>query len=471
MGAGEIGGVLKKAMADTNLSVKLLALGIISKIAAGMGQPFDKHTRSLTAAVASVCADQKVTTRSAAITALAAMADATGGLESMYIGLASSLESSNPALRASVLGWIVERFQIAEPPSTADLSPLAGPVISCLEDRNGDVRKGAGAVLPYIVANAGFDFIMDQTSNLKPASKATIIPLINSARASGPSASAGPIKIAAASTAGPSKMVKPPAGKISAPNSPARAPIATAKSTATTARSLAMKSLSSVPTSRPASSLSQASQGDDRPTALPRARTANAARPALAGSHGPLAGTSKPSSSSSRVAPFITSSPDARIARLKRDATRWILDAASKGNLFEYLAAQMESHTSPEALSLLFSKDHRAEEDFMAGLTIISEFFVGDAASLFGMPEEEIQAAQLANVDLALKYSALKLLSNNTQLANRCLEVFSHVVETFSKYNERFSDAEAKLFVPALIVKVCHRIVALSVPNRLTARI
>ena len=30
----------------------------------------------------------------------------------------------------------------------------------------------------------------------------------------------------------------------------------------------------------------------------------------------------------------------------------------------------------------------------------------------------------------------------------------THVVETLPKYNERFSDAEAKLFVPALIIKV-----------------
>lgn len=62
MTIGEIGGVLKKAMADTNLSVKLLALGIISKISIGMGQPFDKYLRLLTPAVASVCADQKATT-------------------------------------------------------------------------------------------------------------------------------------------------------------------------------------------------------------------------------------------------------------------------------------------------------------------------------------------------------------------------------------------------------------------------
>ncbi len=110
---------------------------------------------------------------------------------------------------------------------------------------------------------------------------------------------------------------------------------------------------------------------------------------------------------------------------------------------------------SPEIFALLFSKDHRAEEDYMAGLTTMADFYRDDAESLFKVSSDELQAAQLANVDLALKYSALKLLSNNTQMANRCLEVMTNVVETLQKYNERFSDAEAKLFVPALIIKVC----------------
>ena len=63
-------------------------------------------------------------------------------------------------------------------------------------------------------------------------------------------------------------------------------------------------------------------------------------------------------------------------------------------------------------------------------------------------------AFQLANVDLTLKYAALKLLANNTQLGVRCVEVISVVMSMMAKYNERFSDVEARLWVPALIIKV-----------------
>jgi cytoskeleton-associated protein 5 len=453
---GEVGGVLKKAMADTNLSVKMLALGIISKIAIGMGQPFDKHTRLLTAPVASVCADQKATTRSAAMSTLSAMANACAGLDSMYPGLATSLETNNPALRSSVLGWMGERLLAESPSSGADLAPLAAPIISCLEDRNGDVRKGAGSVLPFVVASAGFDYVMEQTSSLKPASRAIIIPLINNARGSAaapgqvaPAPAAAHAKAAASAPA--VKTVKAQVANRSAPGSPA---YAAAPSIKPPARSLAMKALSLAPATRPTSNPG----GDERPTGLPKPKTM--ARPASAASHQPSTASSATfaSASTSRVAPFITTAPEPRLARQKKDSNRWILEASPKADLTEYLQSQMEPHVVPELFTQLFSKDHRAEEDYMAALSSLSESYSDKAATTYHLPEDEMATLQLANVDLALKYAAIKLLSNNTQMANRCLEVIAHVVETIQRMNERFSDAEAKLFVPALIFKVSERL-------------
>lgn len=435
---------MKKAMADTNLSVKMLALGIISKIATGMGAPFEKHTKLLVAAVCSVCADQKVTTRSAGITTLSAIADACGSLDSMYSGLGQSLESPNPALRASVLGWLAERLK-AEPPSPgADLAPLAAPILACLEDRNGDVRKGAGAVLPFVVQHAGYDYVMEQTHGLKPASKATILPLIASAKAAAPApaarqaAAAAPARSATPAKTGPTasrpKVLGTPAGK--APESPR--PAAAARTIAAPGRSLAMKALG--PSSRPIG------QADDRPTGLPKPRTL--VRPASV-----LSQATTASSSSSKPVPFTSAAIETRTTRLKRDTQRWVLDPTSR-DLAEYLAVQMEPVTAPEVFGQLFSKDHRAEEDFMAGLTVLAEFFDRTAPTIFGAAEDDIKAFQVANVDLVLKYAALRLLSNNTQLVIRCLDVVGRVVETVQAGNERFSDAEARLFVPALVMKV-----------------
>ena len=96
----------------------------------------------------------------------------------------------------------------------------------------------------------------------------------------------------------------------------------------------------------------------------------------------------------------------------------------------------------------------------MAALTTLSEFYDQRAPATFGIAEEEMRALQMANVDLTLKYAALKLLLNNTQLVNRCLEVITNVSEAAARYEERFSDAEARLFVPALVFKVRFRIMS-----------
>jgi cytoskeleton-associated protein 5 len=442
---GEITSVLKKAMADTNLSVKMLALGIISKIAAGMGQPFDKHAKILTAPIASVCADQKAGTRAAALATLTAISEAIGGLDAMYTGIATSLETTNPALRASVLGWLAERLQAEAPLPGADLAPLAGPTLSCLEDRNGDVRKAAGAVLPFVVASAGYEYVMDQTSNLKPASRATIVPLIEKARgsiATAPAATkstSAPVVVAKVKTAAPVRSTTP--------GSPAPAAPA-ARTIAAPVRSMAMKALGTAPAIRPSSS-----HFDDRAMGIPKTRVGlGLTRPTTSSSH--AASVPPPTRSNFRQAPFITSSPEPRLARLKKDSVRWILDSSPKNDLAEYLAAQMEPHTSPELYSLLFSKDHRAEEDFMAAMSTISDFYALDAPAVYELSEDEIRGLQMGNVDLALKYSALKLMGNNTQLNNRCLEVLSNVVDCLTRCDERFADAEARLFVPALITKV-----------------
>jgi cytoskeleton-associated protein 5 len=90
----------------------------------------------------------------------------------------------------------------------------------------------------------------------------------------------------------------------------------------------------------------------------------------------------------------------------------------------------------------------------MAALSILSEFYDSRASSTFGIAEE-VRAIQMANVDLTLKYAGLKLLLNNTQMVNRCLELIGHVSEAAARYEERFTDVEARLFVPALIFKVC----------------
>lgn len=433
-------------MTDTNLSVKMLALGITSKIATGIGAPFDKYCRLLVQPVATVCADQKATTRTAAVVTLSAMADAIGTLDPMYAGLAASLESTNPALRSAILSWIAERLTAEAPGRGADLACLAAPVISCLEDRNGDVRKAAGIVLPFVVANAGFDYVMDQTSGLKPASRSTILPLIQNARGTGDSAKAAPeppaAPKAAAARAAPARTPGKAAPAKAAPTPGRPASGIGRPGLAAPGRSVAMKALGSGPSTRPGSAMSDGSSGG---FGLKRAATARAAPPTPAPPQPEDTG---------RTIPFTASDPNARAHRLKRDATRWSLEPGNRADALEYLHQQMEPATSSDICHLMFSKDHRAEEDFMTALAVVAEFFDSETSESFGLHEDDLHVIQAANVDLALKYAAIRLLSNNTQLSARCLEVFSNVLDMLTRDGARLSETEVRLFVPALVMKL-----------------
>lgn len=433
-------------MADTNLSVKMLALGIITKIATGMGQPIEKYCRVLVPAVASVCADQKATTRTAAINTLSAIADAIGSLDPMYSGIGASLESVNPALRSSVLGWVASRLADDPPGPSADLSPLAGPVVTCLEDRNGDVRKAASAMLPFVVGNVGYDACIDKTTNLKPASKATIVPMIQAAAANAPSSSSAaappptPAKAAPAAVATPARSLKAPTAKVTAATP--RASVPRPSGIAPPGRSLAMKALGSASSHRPPSATGERPLGIRKSRMMaPRPTSSASSRPAVASPTG-------------RTLPFVTSSPDAKANRLKRDAARWMLEAGARSDTLEYLAHQMEPHTSADIFTLLFSKDHRAEEDFMTGLAVIAEFYDPETAGEFGLPDSELDAIQLANNDLALKYAAIRLMTNHTQVNNRSLEVISNVLDYLTRSGERLTEVEVRLFVPALVMKL-----------------
>ena len=74
-----------------------------------------------------------------------------------------------------VLGWLEEKLP-TERNLPSGLVGLVAPLYSCLEDRSGDVRKKAQAVVPLIMQHVGWDAMSKQANKLKVrAQKATII--------------------------------------------------------------------------------------------------------------------------------------------------------------------------------------------------------------------------------------------------------------------------------------------------------
>lgn len=455
--------MLKARITDTNKAVQLLALDVVARIATGMGKPFEKHTRFFALPISTVLSDQKANIRQAGVTTLNAIAEACEGVESMVQGVGTGLESANPLQRSTLLTWIAEWFKEHERTGPLDLGPWVTSVVAYLDDRNTDVRKAAQAALPFIVAQAGVDQVMQQTNSLKPASRNTAIPLIKAA--------AGSVQAAAAPAPAPTKAAKaaPPAKasppvKAATPVSSSPPPPPSPTTAASSATSAPASKLTGVRRKLPQGSIprpeSRAATSEDappapvsrlakpgmsglkRPTSIMTARTAT-----------PVAQTPAPSATS----PFVTANLEAKKSRLARDNTRWVIESGpTRKDLVDLLQTQVEPHASKELFSLLFSRDHNAINDYVAGLGVLCDFYsslaLGD--DKYGFTGQDRYDIGIANADLALKYVSIRVHEPQPNLISKCLDTVDNVMSFFRDVNYQLSDAEGLCFIPTIINKV-----------------
>ncbi|KAI0374798.1 ARM repeat-containing protein [Pilatotrama ljubarskyi] len=448
---GEIGQVLKARVTDANKAVQSLALDIVARIATGMGKPFEKQTRFFVVPVASVLADQKAPIRAAGLQTLTAIANACEGLEPLVPGIATALESTNPLQRASLLNWLADRFKEHEAAQGLDLSSWAGTIVSCLDDRNGDVRKGAQALLPTLISSVGYDQVMHQTNSLKPASKSTAVPLIQAARAAAPAMakSAPPPAALAPKTA----AVKAAPALAKAP-SVSPAPSAPSPPPAEPSSKIAPPSkLTGVRRKLPQGTVSRPESRAETPveaagtSRLPSKFGTGLKRPGPTIS-GPSKASVPVSAESSLI--FTSPNPDTKRLRLAKDANRWVIESGpTRKDLAELLQHQMEPHAAKDLLALLFSHDHNAVNDHVSGLSMMQDFYASAATG-----DDKQQAVCIANSDLALKFVSLKVHEPQSNLVQKCLDVVDAVLAFFQSVDYQLSDQEAMCFIPTVAQKL-----------------
>lgn len=455
---GEIGSILKARVVDSNKAVQALALDIVPRIATGMGKPFEKHLRLFLVPVATVLSDQKANVRTLALNALTTMATACEGVDAMAGGLGTALETQNPVQRASILNWAVEWFKDHESPGV-DLSSWTATVLSCLDDRNGDVRKGAQAILPALIGSVGFEEVMRQTNSLKPASRSTVVPFVQAARASAPAQSAPPSKPGAA--LGSTKVPVKPTPKCTPPPSdpgspPKQSPNLPGQGVVGVRKPL--PGSTTIP--RPQSRLDGEGGGSNLSSKIGGLR-----RPGATGLV-PTKSLSTPTSATFGTAAVLTTANfEAKKARLARDAGRWINESGTtRKDLAELLQHQMEPHSSKELVSLLFSHDHNAVNDHVAGMTKIIDLYSSVLAGedTFGSPSD-LQNVCVANSDLVLKYASIKAHEPQSNLIAKILELVDVVVSLLHGVNFQLTDAEAQCFIPTMV----HKASDMSIPHNL----
>ncbi|KAF8959054.1 microtubule associated protein [Flammula alnicola] len=431
---GEIGQILKARVTDTNKAVQVLALDIVSRIATGMGKPFDKHARLFVLPICTVLSDQKANIRAAGVQTLTAIAEACDGVECMIAGVTTALETTNPLQKATLIQWIVDWFKEHDPTSSLDLRGWVPIIVSSLDDRNSDVRKGAQALLPTLIQCSSFDFVMQQTNSLKPASRSSAVPIIQAARpAAAESVPSVPKTVAVAKIAA---SPDPP------PASPGReSPVAASmpESKPAVAKGLGVRRKLPQSLSRPdsrAESIDLAS----KPAAIKKpipASTVSVKQPAA-------------SSAQNTSLPFSNMNLETKKARLAKDASRWVNEGGpTRKDLAEALQTQMEPHASKELVARLFSHDHNAVNDHISGLTTIAEFYTGALDA-----DENIEKLCLANLDLPLKYISIKFHEPQPNLISKCLDVAEAILTFLRSVNYQLTDNEALCFVPTIVYKL-----------------
>jgi cytoskeleton-associated protein 5 len=465
---GEIAQVLKARVTDSNKAVQSLALDIVARIATGMGKPFEKQTKFFVTPVATVLADQKAPTRAAGVQTLTAIANACEGMEPLVHGIATALEANNPVQRATLIGWLVEWFKEHEVPPLLDLSSWVASIVGCLDDRSGDVRKGSQGMLPYLIASVGFDKVLAQSNSLKPASKASAVPLINAARASA----------ASSSGTAPTQEQSKPIAPVKAPAlppivtkpAPSRAAISPpASPTPSPAPPAVVKPASKITGIRrklPQGSISRPESRQENVEEPPAPVSRMPGKPGLSTGLRRLgAGAVAPKAAPPTPAPAVASSAlmlsgmniNAKNARLTKDVGKWVNEAGTtRKDLVDLLQHQMEPHASRDLLANMFSHDHNAVNDHIAGLTMFCDFYseLQAGGEVYGLSPDDARLIGLANSDFALKYVSIKAHEPQSNLVTRCMDVIDTVLAFMQTVDHQLSDAEAQCFAPTLVYKV-----------------
>ena len=415
----------------------------MSRIATGMGKGFERHSRLFALPISTVLSDQKATIRSAALQTLTAMAVACDGIESMVPGLTTALETINPLQKATLSQWIVDWFKDHDPSSSLDINPWAALVVSSLDDRSGDIRKAAQALLPTVIQCAGFDFVMQQTNSLKPASRSGAVRLIQAAKPAAVVNAPNSTTAGKASTPSdtPSPLPPPPESPpVTAASVSKVANTQTIPDNKFTNKGLGVRRKLPQGMSRPDS---RADNSDGAPKPIPTSNKSVT-----------LATTATKAQMANSVPeislPFTAVNPDVKKARLMKDVNRWVNEGGpTRKDLAELLQSQMEPCTSKDLVARLFSHDHNAVNDHIDGLGVMADFY----SEAIGA-NENIEKLCIVNLDLPLKYISIKIHEPQPSLISKCLDVTEAVLAFLRHINYRLSDNEAMCFVPTMIYKV-----------------
>ncbi|XP_007497455.1 cytoskeleton-associated protein 5 [Monodelphis domestica] len=400
---GELPAALKGRLNDSNKILVQQTLNILQQLAVAMGPNIKQHVKNLGIPIITVLGDSKNNVRAAALATVNSWAEQTGMKEWLEgEDLSEELKKENPFLRQELLGWLAEKLPALRSTPT-DLVLCVPHLYSCLEDRNGDVRKKAQDALPFFMMHLGFEKMAKATGKLKPTSKDQVLAMLEKAKVNMPAKPAAPAKASS----------KPAGGAGPAKFQPVSAPVE-----------------DSVPSSV-----------DSKPDPK-KARGGGVSSKAKG-----VQGKKIPSKSSlkeddDKSGPIFIVVPNGKEQRIKDEKALKVLKwnfTTPRDEYIEQLKMQMSSCVARWLQDEMFHSDFQHHNKALA---VMVDHLESEKEGVIGC------------LDLILKWLTLRFFDTNTSVLMKALEYLKLLFTLLSDEEYHLTENEASSFIPYLILKV-----------------
>uniref|UniRef100_A0A8C9IDU0 Cytoskeleton-associated protein 5 n=1 Tax=Piliocolobus tephrosceles TaxID=591936 RepID=A0A8C9IDU0_9PRIM len=357
---GELPTALKGRLNDSNKILVQQTLNILQQLAVAMGPNIKQHVKNLGIPIITVLGDSKL------------------------------------------LGWLAEKLPTLRSTPT-DLILCVPHLYSCLEDRNGDVRKKAQDALPFFMMHLGYEKMAKATGKLKPTSKDQVLAMLEKAKANMPAKPAPPAKATS----------KPMGGSAPAKFQPASAP--------------AEDSVSS--------------------SAEPKPDPKKAKAPGLSSKAKSAQGKKVPSKTSlkedeDKSGPIFIVVPNGKEQRMKDEKGLKVLKwnfTTPRDEYIEQLKTQMSSCVAKWLQDEMFHSDFQHHNKALA---VMVDHLESEKEGVIGC------------LDLILKWLTLRFFDTNTSVLMKALEYLKLLFTLLSEEEYHLTESEASSFIPYLVVKV-----------------
>ncbi|KAH0514333.1 Cytoskeleton-associated protein 5 [Microtus ochrogaster] len=341
--------------------------------------------------------------RAAALATVNAWAEQTGMKEWLEgEDLSEELKKENPFLRQELLGWLAEKLPTLRSTPT-DLILCVPHLYSCLEDRNGDVRKKAQDALPFFMMHLGYEKMAKATGKLKPTSKDQVLAMLEKAKANMPSKPAAPAKT----------MSKPMGGSAPAKCQPTPAPVE--------------DSVSSILEAKPDLKKAKA------PGVSSKAKSAQGKK---------VASKTTTKEDDDKSGPIFIVVPNGKEQRMRDEKGLKVLKwnfTTPRDEYIEQLKTQMSSCVAKWLQDEMF---HSEFQHHNKALAVMVDHLESENEGVIGC------------LDLILKWLTLRFFDTNTSVLMKALEYLKLLFTLLSDEEYHLTENEASSFIPYLILKV-----------------